>query len=74
VVGVDLEAKAITLHGWHYVIEDGEVHVFDVKSGAFLPASTASHSGTGPYHDPEEVMDSVASPVFNEIDDSYAHR
>ena len=41
----------MTLHGWHYVIEDGEVHVFDVKSGAFIPASDASHSGTGPYHD-----------------------
>ena len=27
----------LALHGWHYVIEDGEVHVFDVKSGQFLP-------------------------------------
>lgn len=65
-----VEAKRITLHGWHYVIEDGEVHVFDVKSGQFVPASTASHSGTGPYQD---VEDSIASPIFNEIDDSYAH-
>lgn len=65
-----VEAKNITLHGWHYVIEDGEVHVFDVKSGQFVPASTASHSGTGPYQD---VEDSIASPIFNEIDDSYAH-
>lgn len=65
-----VEAKKIALHGWHYVIEDGEVHVFDVKSGQFVPASTASHSGTGPYQD---VDDSIASPVFNEIDDSYAH-
>lgn len=42
-------AAQITLHGWHYVIEDGEVHVFDVHEGAFVPASVAGHSGTGPY-------------------------
>jgi carbonic anhydrase len=44
-----VEARELTLHGWHYVIEDGEVHVFDVRSGAFIAASTAEHSGTGPY-------------------------
>ena len=44
-----VEAGAMTLHGWHYVIEDGEVHVFDVRSGSFVAASTAEHSGTGPY-------------------------
>jgi carbonic anhydrase len=44
-----VDAGELTLHGWHYVIEDGEVHVFDVQAGAFLPASVASHSGTGPY-------------------------
>lgn len=65
-----VEQGKISLHGWHYVIEDGEVHVFDVKSGRFVPASSATHSGTGPYAMPE---DSIASPVFNEIDDSY-HR
>ena len=48
-----VEARQMTLHGWHYVIEDGEVHVFDVQSGAFIPASTAPHSGTGPYRDDE---------------------
>jgi len=44
-----VEAGELALHGWHYVIEEGEVHVFDVKSGQFLPTSRASHSGTGPY-------------------------
>lgn len=44
-----VEAGQLTLHGWHYVIEDGEVHVFDVHSGAFVAASQAEHSGTGPY-------------------------
>lgn len=44
-----VERHRITLHGWHYVIEDGEVHVFDVHSGDFVPASRAEHSGTGPY-------------------------
>ena len=63
-----VEAKQLALHGWHYVIEEGEVHVFDVKSGEFIPASTASHSGTGPY---QENEDSIDSPVFNEIDESY---
>lgn len=63
-----VEVGAITLHGWHYVIEEGEVHVFDVKSGEFLPASTASHSGTGPYKPHEDTM---STPIFNEIDESY---
>jgi carbonic anhydrase len=44
-----VEAGQLSLHGWHYVIEDGEVHVFDARDGAFVPASLASHSGTGPY-------------------------
>src|SRR5574343_1479460 len=68
-----VEAGQLALHGWHYVIEEGEVYVFDVKSGEFLPASTASHSGTGPY-DGQDSEAGMASPVFNEIDASYAHR
>ena len=44
-----VEAGRLTLHGWHYVIEDGEVHVFDVRSGSFTPASVSEHSGTGPF-------------------------
>ena len=44
-----VETGQLTLHGWHYVIEDGEVHVFDVRSGTFVAASQAEHSGTGPY-------------------------
>ncbi len=70
-VRAQVEAGKLALHGWHYVIEEGEVHVFDVKSGEFVPASSASHSGTGPYKLPEDVEDSISSPVFNEIDDSY---
>lgn len=66
-----VEAGKLALHGWHYVIEEGEVHVFDVKSGEFVPASSASHSGTGPYKPAENMEDSSGSPVFNEIDDSY---
>jgi carbonic anhydrase len=49
-----VESGGLLLHGWHYVIEEGEVHVFDVKSGQFLPATHASHSGTGPYAPHEE--------------------
>ncbi len=58
----EVEAGRLTLHGWHYVIEHGEVHVFDVEQGAFVPASVASHSGTGPYqpyveHDGQIISD-----------------
>ena len=63
-----VEAKNISLHGWHYVIEDGEVHVFDVKSGQFVAAPNADHSGNGPYKAHFE------EPVFNEIDDAYGPR
>ena len=44
-----VEARQLSLHGWHYVIEDGEVYVFDVQRGAFIAASAADHAGTGPY-------------------------
>ena len=63
-----VDAGQLVLHGWHCVIEDGEVHIFDVRSGPFVPASSASHSGTGPCRDADEDGD---SPLFNEIDDSY---
>jgi carbonic anhydrase len=56
-------ARELTLHGWHYVIEDGEIHVFDVRRGGFVPASCSEHSGTGPFKDdPAE-----AEELFNEI-------
>lgn len=48
-VRCSVEAGKLTLHGWHYVIEDGEIHIFDVHQGSFVPASIASSSGTGPY-------------------------
>ena len=44
----------LTLHGWHYVLEDGEVHVFDVRHGRFIAASEADNAGTGPYQHYEE--------------------
>lgn len=44
-----VEAGKLALHGWHYVIEEGEVYVFDVRAGGFVPASRATNSGTGPY-------------------------
>ncbi len=49
-----VDAKRLSLHGWHYVIEDGEVHVFDVLQGAFIPASLAEHAGTGPFQSYDE--------------------
>ncbi len=47
-IRTQVEAGQITLHGWHYVIEDGEVHVFDVKSGRFIPTSEDVHIDHGP--------------------------
>jgi carbonic anhydrase len=54
-----VEAGTLALHGWHYVIEDGEVHVFDVQRGGFVPAAQADNAGTGPYlaHPPEARRD-----------------
>jgi carbonic anhydrase len=57
-----IEAGQLTLHGWHYVIEDGEIHVFDVQHGGFVPASSADNAGTGPYrawveHDGQVLCD-----------------
>jgi carbonic anhydrase len=61
-----VEARALTLHGWHYVIEDGEVHVFDVAVGAFVPASRADNAGTGPYllSNEEDGMDASGVPIL----------
>lgn len=70
-----VEAGALALHGWHYVIEEGEVHVFDVKTSSFVPASSSGHSGTGPYEiyadsfrveagwGPESADDAASSPM-----------
>ncbi|MFZ2738476.1 MAG: carbonic anhydrase [Burkholderiaceae bacterium] len=44
-----VEAGQLTLHGWYYVIEAGEIQVFDAGKACFIPASDASNSGTGPY-------------------------
>lgn len=37
-VRLRVEAAALFLHGWHYLIEDGRVLVLDVPSGTFLAA------------------------------------
>lgn len=58
----EVEAGRLTLHGWHYVIEDGEIHVFDAQRGDFVPASIADNSGTGPYQPHVEHDGPVLSP------------
>ena len=58
-----VEAGTLTLHGWHYVLEDGEVHVFDVVAGGFVPASLADHAGTGPYARPAADIPLDASGI-----------
>jgi len=64
-----VESGRLALHGWHYVIEEGEVHVFDLRSGSFVPASDANHSGTGPF-DHAPVDDGSSTSIFNEIDEA----
>lgn len=64
-----VERGELKLYGWHYVIEDGEVHVFDVKLGRFVPASQSEHSGTGPYLDTPSD-----GAIFNEIDAAHWDR
>ena len=56
--------RGLSLHGWHYIIEDGEVHVFDVHRGGFVPAAQASNAGTGPYlfESAEDGMDASGIP------------
>lgn len=36
-VRAGVEAGAIALHGWHYMIEDGQMHILDMGAGAFTP-------------------------------------
>ncbi|HQR12602.1 MAG TPA: carbonic anhydrase [Casimicrobiaceae bacterium] len=38
-VAIRVAEGRIALHGWHYVIEEGDVHVLDLESGDFVPAS-----------------------------------
>ena len=52
----------ISLHGWHYVIEDGEVHVFDAQQRGFVAASRAQCGSAGTYapyveHDGQVLVD-----------------
>ncbi len=59
-----VEAGCLTLHGWHYVIEEGQVYVLDVVTGRFVPATQAQHSATLPYppyveHDGQVLADDV---------------
>ncbi|QPF74021.1 carbonic anhydrase [Roseateles sp. DAIF2] len=64
-----VERGRLALHGWHYVIERGEVNVFDVNLGCFVPASRSEHSGTGPY-----PASGDTGPLFNEIDEAWGPR
>ena len=59
-----VEAGTLTLHGWHYLIEEGEVHVFDVRRGGFVPADKADNAGTGPYlfETPDDGLDASGVP------------
>jgi carbonic anhydrase len=62
-----IEAGALTLHGWHYVIEEGEIYIFDVERGSFIPASESTHSGTGPYQPYVEHDGQVFSVPADEL-------
>jgi carbonic anhydrase len=60
-----VEAGTLALHGWHYVIEDGEIYVFDICEGGFVAASNATNAGSGPYRfdDGESTLDASGVPA-----------
>lgn len=60
-----VENGRLTLHGWHYVIEEGEIHVFDVERGRFVAATQAEHVGTGPYAEApaDDALDVLAEAM-----------
>ncbi|MFN4003882.1 MAG: carbonic anhydrase [Hylemonella sp.] len=62
-----VESGQLALHGWHYMIEDGEVHICDLRSGRFVPASQAERSSAMP----SPGAEALSSPLFNEIDACY---
>lgn len=44
-----VEKGELFLHGWHYLIEEGEVHILDIQSGRFVPAEQSGneeHTGS----------------------------
>jgi carbonic anhydrase len=53
-----VDAGKLTLHGWHYVIEDGEVNVLDVRTGCFVPASQLPEEDLAPIAAQELVPES----------------
>jgi carbonic anhydrase len=36
-----VEQGSLSLHGWHYIIEEGRVEILDVERKEFLPAPAA---------------------------------
>ncbi len=44
----EVEAGRLKLHGWHYVIEEGEVYVFDAQKAGFFAASKIKEQGEIP--------------------------
>ena len=41
-----VEKGDLFLHGWYYMIEEGEVSILDVQSGKFVPASVTDVTDT----------------------------
>jgi carbonic anhydrase len=52
-----VDAGELTLHGWHYVIEDGEVNVLDIRTGAFVSASQLREEEV-----PSSLLDTMLPP------------
>lgn len=42
-----VDAADLSLHGWHYVIEEGRVEVLDVERGGFVPLDEGPLPGAG---------------------------
>ena len=56
-----VQSGQISLHGWHYVIEDGEVHVLMCRRAVLCPhrVPTTAAPGPTPYveHDGQVLLD-----------------
>ena len=48
IVAAGVERGELFLHGWHYLIEDGQVLVLDVARGEFVPASGPAPGADAP--------------------------
>ena len=58
----EVEAGTLSLHGWHYVLEDGRVLVLDLASGAFEPVGAPPGEAVGRLRGPRPGAPPLPAP------------